>query len=182
MFSFIWDMTRWNRLDIKIATGKKKKKKYRYFVCTLKKFGSLGVHSTMPVTIDLSCLIISPMIMGCELFSIDHFAWHCVRQGCRICSKCKQKLCTFERKQKSVWQKWVVKRYGCRIRKFSNVSICRKVDQYIRQSIHSTINYTTKSMIVLSFTQFNYDNILLCFWFSFYLLLKLWMLSKQYWM
>ena len=32
--------------------------------------------------------------MGCGLVSIDCYGWHCVRQGSRICSKCKHKSCT----------------------------------------------------------------------------------------
>ena len=29
--------------------------------------------------------------MGCGLVSIDRYAWHCVRQGCRMFFKCEAK-------------------------------------------------------------------------------------------
>ena len=48
LFSFIWDMTHWNRLDIKNTTGgKPNKQKYKFIFGTLKKIGSLGVYNAM---------------------------------------------------------------------------------------------------------------------------------------
>ena len=51
MLSFIWDMTHWNRMDIKNAAGGKPQK-YKIILCTLNKFGSIGVHNAMHITID----------------------------------------------------------------------------------------------------------------------------------
>ena len=65
----------------------------KYLLTRSHKIGSLGVHNSMHETGDwTSFKIISPLKMGCWLVLNDRYAWHCVRQGCRILSKCKQKV------------------------------------------------------------------------------------------
>ena len=80
-------------LDIKISTGENQTKVQVFFLA--QHFSTLGVHNTMHVTIMLSWQIISPLIMGCRLVSIDRYAWHCVRQGCRNVSRGIKYSCTF---------------------------------------------------------------------------------------
>ena len=96
LFSFIWDMTHSNRLDMKIATGGKPNKSTRLFCALWKKIGTLGAHNTMHVTIDwISCQTIQPLIMGCGMVSIDCNAWHCVRQGCQKKFKVQKEILSF---------------------------------------------------------------------------------------
>ena len=96
LFSSIWDMTRWNRLDVKISTGKKQNKSTGIYFALWTQFGTLGVHNTMHVTIDLSSQIISPLIMGCGLHGFNRsLCMVLCTTKCRICSQCNKKSCTF---------------------------------------------------------------------------------------
>ena len=90
LFPLIWDITHWNRLDIKNATGRKSNKSTRFFFFTLKKISSLGVHNAThnnrlkPVRrIPLSAVEWFDM-----RFNRSLQAWYCVRQGCQIYFLC----------------------------------------------------------------------------------------------
>ena len=95
MLSFFWDITRWNRLGIRIATGGKPNQSTGLFLHFEKIWHPWRAHNAMHVSIDWTCQIISSQILGCGLVSIDRYAWYCVRHGFRIISKCKKKCCTF---------------------------------------------------------------------------------------
>ena len=128
-------------MDIKIATGGKPNKSTGFFFLHL---GTLGVHNTMDATIDwTSCQIISLLIMGCGLVSIDRYAWYCVCQDCQICSKCNNFPCTFV---------WFSTRSDLNIHSIStcNVSNERKLILYqIYNSSFLSRGYTPGVMIEL---------------------------------
>ena len=91
LFSFIWNMTYWNRLDIKNTTGGKPNKSTRFLFALWQNLAALAYHNAMhnnrlkPVRIPLSAVEWFDM-----RFNRSLHAWYCVRQGCQICSKCKQ--------------------------------------------------------------------------------------------
>ena len=95
LFSLFWDISiRWrNWLGIRIATGGNQTKVQDFCCCKIRH--SWRAHNAIYVAIDWICQIISPQILGCGLVKIDRYAWHCVRQGLRIVSKCKQIGCIF---------------------------------------------------------------------------------------
>ena len=69
MLSFIWDITQWNRLDIKNATGEKPNQRTWYLYALWKKIDTLGAHNTMHLSIDwISCQTIPPLIMDADWF------------------------------------------------------------------------------------------------------------------
>ena len=68
------------------------KKVQHYSFCNLNKFGTLDEHNAMHVDWTL-CRIMSSLIMGFGLVSIDGYELYCVRQGCR--SATTTKSCTF---------------------------------------------------------------------------------------
>ena len=96
LFSFIWDITRWNWVDIEIATGGKPNKSTGKIIALWKNLTALAY--TMPcITIDWNQSTSHYQRWnGLTWDSIDRLhAWYCVRQGCRSLSKCNKFSCTF---------------------------------------------------------------------------------------
>ena len=80
LFSFFWDITCWNRLGIRIATGENQTK-VQDFVCTLTKFDTLGAHT-------MQCMYrsIEPVkLCHCRYWDADWFQL-IVMHGMALCT------------------------------------------------------------------------------------------------
>ena len=93
--SFIWDMTRWNRADIKMATGGNQTKVWE-FILHFEQIQQPWQTNTICITIDWTSP--HPIISG-EMIWHDKSVVTCTiivnAKGATFVSKCKQKFCTF---------------------------------------------------------------------------------------
>ena len=96
LFSLIWDMTRWNRMDNKTDTGGKPNKSTANLFALWKHSEAFAYYTMSCITIDWNQSASQYLRWTNLTGSIDRYmrCIVCARQECRIFSKCKKTTCT----------------------------------------------------------------------------------------